>query len=297
MRRPAHDLGAGAHRGRPGPASRGRPATLRTWDRRYGLGPTGHAAGCAPALHPRRRAAARADASAHPGGRLAGRGGPGRAWRPTPTTRRRPEQRPAEGERGSSRSHGTDAAVRGLARAALALDARSHRPHRRRGACETHGVLWTWDALHRPSADRDRGALGGSRQRRRRRAPAGRERAAVPCARSTPRPRNRGTPARSCWPAPPRSCTRCRCTRWPPRWPSGGSTPGCWGPGSLPEALAAAVRRGGASAVFVWAHRHRWPIAEQVAAIPAMRPPVVGRGRWTRVGGRSARAGHLGQPR
>jgi hypothetical protein len=38
--------------------------------------------------------------------------------------------------------------------------------------------------------------------------------------------------------------------------------------------LAAAVRRGGASGVFIWAHSPEMADLAQVEAVPAMRPPV-----------------------
>src|SRR3954469_4665905 len=43
--RRAPDRGAPTPRGRSRTPGRGRPSTLRTWDRRYGIGPTDHAPG------------------------------------------------------------------------------------------------------------------------------------------------------------------------------------------------------------------------------------------------------------
>jgi DNA-binding transcriptional MerR regulator len=136
------------------------PATLRTWDRRYGVGPSEHAAGAhrryAPSdvarLHTMRRLtldgvppaeAARValaqsvdgPAAADPAaplpdrsGRMSSRGGPGGRVLALP---------------------GAGASVRGLSRAAMALDAAAVtsllREHLRRD-----GVLHTWDHVLRP---------------------------------------------------------------------------------------------------------------------------------------------------
>ena len=51
--------------------------------------------------------------------------------------------------------------MRGLTRAALALDARTI-DKTVVEAFEKHGVLWTWDALLLPVLTGDRGALAGS---------------------------------------------------------------------------------------------------------------------------------------
>lgn len=136
------------------------PATLRTWDRRYGLGPSEHAAGAhrrytasdverlaamrrltlegvppgeAARVVLARPAGGGAPADAEPlpdrEGRLtAGRGGPGGRVLALP---------------------GADAAVRGLGRAAMALDARALRDGVREQV-ERHGVLHTWDHVLRP---------------------------------------------------------------------------------------------------------------------------------------------------
>jgi len=140
------------------------PATLRTWDRRYGLGPSEHVAGAhrrytasdVQRLSTMRRltlegvppgeaarvtlgepllpsvAAARAVPSApmpDREGRLTGRvDGPGGRVLPLP---------------------GADAAVRGLRRAAMALDAAAVTATLRAQIAE-HGVLHTWDHVLRP---------------------------------------------------------------------------------------------------------------------------------------------------
>ena len=55
------------------------PATLRTWDRRYGVGPTRARGGHPPPLHVGRPGPADPDAAADAGGRLRGRRGAGSA--------------------------------------------------------------------------------------------------------------------------------------------------------------------------------------------------------------------------
>jgi hypothetical protein len=136
------------------------PATLRTWDRRYGLGPSEHTAGAHRRYTPTdlgRLATMRrltlegvppAEAArvvlgeplvdglvpaAEPlpdreGGLTVRRGGPGGRVLPLP---------------------GADAAVRGLGRAAMALDARAVTAAVREQV-ERHGVLHTWDHVLRP---------------------------------------------------------------------------------------------------------------------------------------------------
>lgn len=136
------------------------PATLRTWARRYGLGPSQHTAGAhrrytradVGRLEAMRRLtlqgvppgeAARAvsldpalpdaDVAGWPlpdreGGLAARRGGPGGRVLAVP---------------------GADAVVRGLARAAMALDARTV-TGTIRAQVQAHGVLHTWDHVLRP---------------------------------------------------------------------------------------------------------------------------------------------------
>jgi DNA-binding transcriptional MerR regulator len=139
------------------------PATLRTWDRRYGLGPSEHVAGAHrrytrddlarlaamrrltlegvppaeaarlvlgsddgpvadPPVEPLPDREGRLVATGHPSG------GPGGRVLPLP---------------------GADAAVRGLGRAAMALDARAVTAAVREQV-ERHGVLHTWEAVLRP---------------------------------------------------------------------------------------------------------------------------------------------------
>ena len=154
------------------------PATLRTWDRRYGIGPTDHAHG----RHRRYSSddmarleldAARAHAGRRPGGggplrpqrRLAvGRAGrrrrrtPRRSPRSRPRPRRRPSpsaprRRAGAAQPGRRGRHAADAGAgpraRGLGRAALALDAVAmHSLVEESIAAD--GVAATWDDVARP---------------------------------------------------------------------------------------------------------------------------------------------------
>ena len=137
------------------------PATLRTWDRRYGLGPSEHEAGAHRRYTPRdldrlaamRRLtlegvppaeAARAvlgqplvDPPAAPVGAL-----PGSDGRITPARPGGPGGRVLA-------LPGADASVRGLGRAAMALDARAV-TNGLRDQIAAHGVLHTWDHVLRP---------------------------------------------------------------------------------------------------------------------------------------------------
>lgn len=120
------------------------PATLRTWDRRYGLGPSGHQLGA----HRRYSAAdlARLDQVR----RLINSGvTPGEAARVVPAGA--PGQVPASADSSAppARVGAEKASVRGLARAANSADT---------GACrgiiaesiEKRGVIWTWESLLTP---------------------------------------------------------------------------------------------------------------------------------------------------
>jgi len=145
------------------------PATLRTWDRRYGLGPHEHVEGArrrySPAdlarLHLMRRlvldGVAPAEAAA-----LAVRGpappGGEHAAVPPSAGEGEPGQEPAAAQPGAGMAAhggrvlglpGASAAVRGLARAALALDDAAARAQIV-ASVRTSGVAVTWDALLRP---------------------------------------------------------------------------------------------------------------------------------------------------
>lgn len=144
------------------------PATLRTWDRRYGLGPTEHVAGAhrrytrddLARLAAMRRLtlegvppaeAARLVLGPLPDGAddLPSEPLPDREGRLVATAR--PPDRPTGGGPGGRvlPLPGADAAVRGLGRAAMALDARAVTAVVREQV-ERHGVLHTWEAVLRP---------------------------------------------------------------------------------------------------------------------------------------------------
>lgn len=132
------------------------PATLRTWDRRYGLGPTEHAAGAHRRYSPRdvarlqtmRRltlhgvppaAAAQAALEVEP---LVGA-----RERPLPDRETRLQAQPGGGR--VLRMPGAEAAVRGLGRAAMALDATAV-TEAVRAELARRGVTETWDEVLRP---------------------------------------------------------------------------------------------------------------------------------------------------
>lgn len=140
------------------------PATLRTWDRRYGLGPSEHVAGShrrytgddLARLSAMRRltleGVSPADAARlvlgtapGPGPDLPAEPLPDREGRLVATARA-----PGGGPGGRVLPlPGADAAVRGLGRAAMALDARAVTATVREQVTR-HGVLHTWEAVLRP---------------------------------------------------------------------------------------------------------------------------------------------------
>lgn len=153
---PAARLSVGAVARRLGVA----PATLRTWDRRYGLGPSEHAAGahrryCAAdvqRLDAMRRLTLEGVSPAE-AARVA-REQPSSAYGPPPVgplPDRAGRLAPVRGGPGGRvlPLPGADAAVRGLGRAAMALDARAVTAGVREQV-ERHGVLHTWDQVLRP---------------------------------------------------------------------------------------------------------------------------------------------------
>ena len=135
------------------------PATLRTWDRRYGLGPSGHTAGAHRRYGPidlqRLQTMRRLTLEGVP---------PGEAARVTLGVPLQPTAEPAaplpDGA-GRLRARaggpggrvlalpGAGAAVRGLGRAVMALDAPTVMALLRR-QIDDHGVLHTWDHVLRP---------------------------------------------------------------------------------------------------------------------------------------------------
>ena len=166
----------------------------------------------------------------------------------------------------------TDAAIRGLTRAALALDARSI-DKMLVEAFAKHGVLWTWDALLLPvlEAIGDRWADTGNGvdvEHLMAESVLGSLRSVML---SAPDPRNARPVLLASAPEelhtlPLHAVAAALAERGIDSRVLGARVPG--------PALAAAVRRGGASGVFLWAHRPEMANLAQVEAIPAMRPPV-----------------------
>ena len=135
------------------------PATLRTWDRRYGLGPSEHAAGAhrryAPAdlarLEMMRRLTLEgvppADAAR---AALAGAPAPTARAGSLPDRLGRLHAGPRRGSGGRVLPlPGAEETARGLARAAMALDSRTVTATVRRQLAE-HGVVSTWEHVLRP---------------------------------------------------------------------------------------------------------------------------------------------------
>lgn len=125
------------------------PATLRTWARRYGLGPSGHAAGA------HRRYSLTDVARLEAMRRLTLDGvAPGEAARlalwgqPAPASLTAGPGEHPDGRRGEELP-GADAVVADLNRAAVALDSATVLSTLRRQIAE-HGVVRTWDDVLRP---------------------------------------------------------------------------------------------------------------------------------------------------
>ena len=137
------------------------PATLRTWDRRYGLGPSEHEAGSHRRYTPRdlnrlaamRRLTLEGVPPAEAARAVLGQplvDGPVAHVVPLPTSEGRLAAVRPGGPGGRVLAlPGADAAVRGLGRAAMALDARAVTTALRQQVHQ-HGVLHTWDAVLRP---------------------------------------------------------------------------------------------------------------------------------------------------
>jgi MerR family transcriptional regulator, light-induced transcriptional regulator len=134
------------------------PATLRTWARRYGLGPSDHSAGA------HRRYTAEDVGRLQAMRRLTLEGVPpaeaARVVLTTPFVPEAPLAGPLPDREGSLRRRGgpggrvlalpgADGVVRGLGRAAMALDARTV-TRTLRAEVDVHGVLHTWEHVLRP---------------------------------------------------------------------------------------------------------------------------------------------------
>jgi DNA-binding transcriptional MerR regulator len=254
------------------------PATLRTWDRRYGVGPSGHSAGAHRRYTPQdvqrleeMRRLTLEGVSPAEAARVASAGPP----------------EPVASDAGAAEARvvplrNTDAAVRGLTRAALALDARTI-DRTLVDAFGKHGVLWTWDALLLPVltgiGERwEETGNGVDVEHLMAESVLGALRSVIAQA---PAPRNArpvllaGAPE-ELHTLPLQALAAALAERAIDARVLGARVPA--------PALTAAVRRGGASAVFIWAHRPEMVDPEQVAAVPAMRPPVrvvVGGPGWT----------------
>jgi DNA-binding transcriptional MerR regulator len=296
------------------------PATLRTWDRRYGLGPTLHTAGAhrrysradIARLEAMRRLvldgvppadAARIAADQVPGpggdrplpgpsGRLprlaraadAATGGLAGADEPDPLGEREVEIGPSGGPGGRVLAlPGASPEVRGLARAAMALDVGSLRTALERSV-DKQGVVVTWEELLRPVlvavgrrwAATGQGievehlltetALGVFRSR--------------PVA---PEPPNGRPVLLACAPEEMHSLPLSALSA---ALAERGVGVRLLGGGMPTSGLVAAVRRTGPAAVLVWAQQPVYADPEVLAALPVLRPPVTvlaGGAGWERV--------------
>jgi hypothetical protein len=167
---------------------------------------------------------------------------------------------------------GASASVRGLTRAALALDARNiDRAVSKSFARQ--GVLWTWDAVLVPvltgvGSRWEATGNGVDVEHLLAESVLGALRSVTV---SGPAPRNSRPVLLACAPEelhtlPLHALSAALAERAIDARVLGARVP--------PDALAAAVRRGGACAVFIWAHCPEMAEVEQIAAVPAMRPSV-----------------------
>ena len=244
------------------------PATLRTWDRRYGLGPSGHSAGSHRRYTP-------SDVHRLEVMRRLTREGvlPGEAARIALS------YDAMSGEIGGTESversvplHDTDAAVRGLVRAAQALDAQAI-DRTISASLESHGVLWTWDCLLAPAliAIGDKWGTGGVGVDVEHLLADGVLRALCTVTSTVAEPRNARPVLLACAPEELHSLPlHARAAALSER----GIDVRVLGARVPPEALSAAVKRAGASAVFVWAHAAETASGELLSAVPSIRPPV-----------------------
>ena len=248
------------------------PATLRTWDRRYGLGPTEHAAGSHRRYSPsdvRRldlmRRLTREGVLPVEAARMALADiGPDTADQPTPANARTERAVPLDD---------TEAAVRGLVKAAQALDAGAI-DRTLAAALQSHGAMWAWDHLIAPALIRvgERWCASGRGVDVEHLLADCVLRALCAATPSVTQPRNVRPVLLTCAPdelhsLPLHALAATLGERGIDARVLGARVP--------PEALTAAVRRAGASAVFVWAHTRQLAVVEQLAAVPLLRPPVV----------------------
>ena len=280
------------------------PATLRTWDRRYGLGPTLHSAGShrrysrsdiarletmrrlvLDGVPPADAARLAIDHAAPPGADDGPPPGPsGRLSRSDgarPDGARPDGARPDGARPGGARPGGPGGRVlalpggsaesRGLARAAMALDAVSMRAAVDRALAE-HGVIPTWTELLCPVlvAVGERWAATGEgvEVEHLLAETAG---SALRAVSTAPEPRNGRPVLLACAPEEQHSLPLSALAAALAEQGIGARLLG----GGLPlAALRAAVRRTGPAALMVWAHAATSADARLLDALPVLRPPV-----------------------
>jgi DNA-binding transcriptional MerR regulator len=260
------------------------PATLRTWDRRYGLGPTLHSAGS-------HRRYSRSDIARLEAMRRLVLDGvpPADAARLAveQVSRPRDDDRPPPGPSGrlgpldGVRSGGPGGRVlalpggtaetRGLARAAMALDSASIRAAVERAVAE-HGVVPTWTDLLCPVlvAVGERWATTGEgvEVEHLLAETAG---SALRAVGPAPEPRNGRPVLLACAPEEQHSLPLAALAAALAERGIGARLLG----GGLPlMALRAAVRRTGPAALMVWAHAAATADVQVLDAMPVLRPPV-----------------------
>jgi DNA-binding transcriptional MerR regulator len=260
------------------------PATLRTWDRRYGLGPTLHPAGS-------HRRYSRADIARLETMRRLVLDGvpPADAARlavervPQPRDGDSPPPGPSGrlGQLDGVRSGGPGGRVlalpggtadtRGLARAAMALDSVAIRAAVER-ALSTHGVIPTWTELLCPVlvAVGERWAATGEgvEVEHLLAETAG---SALRAASGAPEPHNGRPVLLACAPQEQHSLPLAALAAALAEQGIGARLLG----GALPAAaLAAAVRRTGPAALVVWSHAGTTADVRMLDALPVLRPPV-----------------------
>lgn len=284
------------------------PGTLRTWDRRYGLGPTGHAAGA----HRRygKEDLARLDTMRRlvqdgvPAAEAARAALEGTADEPSAPVQF-PDRQGHLPSRGGGRVlplPGADDVVRGLGRAAMALDAEAL-VQTVATQLEAHGVLRTWESVLVPllvSVGQRWAATGEGVEVEHLVSDciATALRRHAPTAPATTRPLLLACAPDDLHVLPVQALAA----------GLGERGLGCrvLGPAVPAQALAAAVRRTGAAALFVWSQTPATGDPAPLAALPVTRPPtalVVGGPGWhadlpvrvTRVAGLGAAMDLMGQ--
>jgi DNA-binding transcriptional MerR regulator len=261
------------------------PATLRTWDRRYGLGPTLHSAGShrrysrsdIARLETMRRLVLDGLPPADAARIAVEQGSRSQAESSSPP----PGPSGRFGSFGEGRSGGPGGRVlalpggtaetRGLARAAMALDAASIRACVER-AVARHGVVPTWTELICPVlvAVGERWAATGEgvEVEHLLAETAG---SALRAASAAPEPRNGRPVLLACAPQEQHSLPLAALAAALAEQGVGARLLG----GGLPQtALRAAVRRTGPAALMVWAHVATSADVQVLDALPVLRPPV-----------------------